>query len=182
MSAVGLTKFLEGRGSRPATGQEASMKSLLSRVPTNGGQAPAIYAAVHIDGRALDRLLRRSTASQRAVIADDLRTGRLEVGPYTERQARTLAKASYGYTNIAGKLTEAQRFGVRSGSRKLSAFERREPSPEYFDRLVERFPNQVMAALDRHTAPTANNMTNGNADQDHANDNEVASQQMVLPM
>ena len=92
------------------------------------------YTAAHIDGRILDRMLRRSSPSQRAVIADDLRTGRLELGPLTARQAQRLAQASQGYINIAGK--------------------RREPTPVWFDRLMKRYPTQVMAAIDRGTAPS----------------------------
>ena len=114
-----------------------------------------VHTAEHLDGRTLDRILRRSSPSQRAVIADDLRTGRLEVGSYTEQQARMLAKASYGYVSIASMLTDIERFAVRSGGRKLSEFagKRREPTPAYFDRMMKRYPTQVMAALDRYTAP-----------------------------
>jgi hypothetical protein len=114
------------------------------------------YTAAHIDGRILDRMLRRSSPSQRAVIADDLRTGRLELGPLTARQAQRLAQASQGYINIAGKLTDLERFAVRSGGRKLSEFagKRREPTPVWFDRLMKRYPTQVMAAIDRGTAPS----------------------------
>ena len=115
-----------------------------------------VYTAKHIDGRILNRMLRRSSPSQRAVIADDLRTGRLEVGALTARQAQRLARASEGYMNIANKLTDLERLAVCSGTRKLSAFtdKRREPTPAYFDRLMKRYPTQVMAALDRWTAPS----------------------------
>jgi hypothetical protein len=60
------------------------------------------------------------------------------------------------YINIASKLTDLERLAVRSGSRKLSAFtgKRREPTPAYFDRLMKRYPTQVMAALDRWTTPS----------------------------
>jgi hypothetical protein len=115
-----------------------------------------VHTAAHIDGRTLDRQLRKCSPSQRAVIADDLRTGRLELGPLTARQAQRLARASQGYFNIASKLTDLERLAVCSGSRKLSAFtdKRCEPTPAYFDRLMKRYPTQVMAALDRWTTPS----------------------------
>ena len=118
--------------------------------------AADVYTAAHIDGRTLDRQLRKCSPSQRAVIADDLRTGRLELGPLTARQAQRLARASQGYIAIANQLTDLERLAVRSGSRKLSAFtgKRREPTPAYFDRLMKRYPTQVMAALDRWTTPS----------------------------
>ena len=89
-----------------------------------------VHTAVHIDGRTLDRQLRKCSSSQRAVIADDLRTGRMEVGPLTGRQARRLTGASYGYTNSASKLTDLERVAVRAGKRKLYelAGKRREPT------------------------------------------------------
>jgi hypothetical protein len=55
-----------------------------------------VHTAAHIDGRTLDRQLRKCSPSQRAVIADDLRTGRLELGPLTARQAQRLARGVPG--------------------------------------------------------------------------------------
>jgi hypothetical protein len=176
----------------------------ISRATTNGGQAA--YGAAHIDGRALNRMLRGSTASQRAIIADDLRTGRLVVSPLTGPQSRLLTGASYGYAYTASKITDAERVAVKLG-KSLSA---RHAKPSFwaavaramdevfaendggdihgfddqvlakvgpthlyddaFDRLAARYPNQMMAALDRVTAPTMK--TNGNAG--HANDNNDA--------
>ena len=116
----------------------------------------AVYTAEHIDGRTLDWRLRRSSPSQKAIIADDLRTGRLELAPLTARQAKRGVGASAGYMNIANRLSDLERLAVRGGSRKPSAFtdKRREPTPAYFDRLMKRYPTQVMAALDRWTAPS----------------------------
>ena len=118
--------------------------------------AADVYSTQHIDGRTLDRMLRRSSPSQKAVIADDLRTGRLELGPLTARQAQRLSQASQGYINIVSRLADLERLAVCSGSRKLSAFtgKRCEPTPAYFDRLMKRYPTQVMAALDRWTTPS----------------------------
>ena len=194
---------------------------LITQNGKNGknGKHPAanVYGVAHIDGRALDRLLRRSTASQRGVIADDLHTGRLEVGPLTRRQACLLAGASYGYAHTAGKLTDAERAAVKLG-KSLSA-RHTKPSPwaamaramtevyaelgefesisggdlvdrvmakigpthlydDAFDRLVARYPEQTMAALDRATAPT-----NGNGPgHEHDNDNDELAGQMSFAL
>ena len=113
-----------------------------------------VYTAEHIDGRTLERMLRRSSPSQKAVIAADLCTGRLEVGPLTDRQARLLARASYGYTNIASKLADLERFAVRTGTRKLAEFAGKAARTHRdFDRFVGRYPKQLMAAVDRYTRP-----------------------------
>ena len=118
------------------------------------------------------------------MIADDLRTGRLEVSPFTERQARTLAKASYGYVNIASKLTDPERAAVADGSRKLSEFagRRREPTAAYFDRLVGRYSEQVMAALDRHTAPPTNGNGCGHANDNHPTNGAAAADELASQM
>jgi hypothetical protein len=156
----------------------AQTTSTSSRSVNGNGKhaAAAVYAAVHIDGRALNRLLRRSAPSQKAVITHDLRTGRLEVGPLTWAQSLALTGASSGYAYTASQLTDAERAAVDLGQ-SLSVWHLK---PDAFttaltrtmnevmrgtfrdeavdvgtlvDRLVERYPDRVMAALDRHTSP-----------------------------
>lgn len=147
------------------------MKPLFSLPPLNG---QAAFGTAHISGRELGRMLRRSSPSQRAVIADDLRTGRLEVGPLTERQARWQTGASHGYVHIVSKLTDPERTAVADGSRKLSEFAGRrcEPTDAEVGRFVQRVgtvrlvriigANTLMAAIECHTAPPINGASNDN--------------------
>jgi hypothetical protein len=81
---------------------------------------PGVVKHAIVDGRTFDSMLRRSSASQRAVIADDIHTGRLVVSPLTARQSRLLATASQGYTHTASKLTDSERTAVINGQ-SLSA-------------------------------------------------------------
>jgi hypothetical protein len=141
-----------------------------SRSVNGNGEAAT---TTRIEGRAFNRLLRRSTPSQKAIIAADLHAGRLEIVAPTWSQVLALAGGSYGYAYTAGKRTDAERAAVHCG-RSLSGFH---STPDVFtalaramnavlresdeavdvgtlvDRLVERYPDRVMAAFDRYTAP-----------------------------
>lgn len=93
---------------------------------------------VHITGRKLNRKLRDASASERAVIIDDLRTGRLIITDFTTGQTRQLAAVS------------------------LVAADRRPPDEErraarldhQADLAVERLGvDRIFRALDKITSP-----------------------------
>jgi hypothetical protein len=76
-----------------------------------------------ITGRQLARLLRRLNASQRAILASDLRSGTLIVTDLTAQQAECLAAANHAYVTVAHHLPDDDvRREVRWGYYGLAQF------------------------------------------------------------
>ena len=84
-----------------------------------------------LSGRELDRVVRASTPTKRALLAADIEAGRVAVERHTARQARLLARASSPYANAARKLSPTERAACRIGGLKL-AEKARERCPLYF--------------------------------------------------
>jgi hypothetical protein len=75
-----------------------------------------------ITGRQLARLRRRLNPSERALLADDLRTGKLMVMRLTAQQAECLAQANHAYVSIVRGLSDEARCDVRWGFAGLAQF------------------------------------------------------------
>jgi hypothetical protein len=156
--------------------------STSSRIVNGNGKhaAAVVYTATHISGRVLNQRLRKATPSQKAIIVSDLHTGRLEVAPLTWAQSLALAGGSYGYAYTSSKITDAERAAVVRGQSLSAWHTHTEPEPfaaltramnavmrevnreigdadisvgDLVDRLVAKYPDRVLAALDRVTSP-----------------------------
>jgi len=83
-----------------------------------------IPTPVHLTGRQLDRRIRHASAAELAVIADDLRSGRLVVSNFSPRQADLAVRfASVSYDRQADRAVE------RLGAERLWAAFARATAP-----------------------------------------------------
>jgi hypothetical protein len=115
-------------------------------------------APVHMTGRKFDRLVQTATPSKRALLADDLRAGRIVLNSLTTRQANAVARANHNYASIVRRLTAAEKHGVDHEHYRLCKFAKVPATDELVDRVVARLGvARVFAALDRATAPTNGN-------------------------
>jgi hypothetical protein len=87
--------------------------------------------------RQLDRKVRGSNATQRALLANDLQTGRVVVDRLTARQARLLTGCSFGYQNAVAHLSAFQMAWLRSGRTTMAEVVKR-PSEAAIERFLER--------------------------------------------
>jgi hypothetical protein len=115
--------------------------------PPRGAQA----TAKKISGRKLSR--KRISPIHLALLAADLVKGEVEISNLTPTQASGLTGASVGYVHTASKLTPEEREDVKRGRASLSQFHNREPSDARLDRIVRKYPQRIMQALDRYTQP-----------------------------
>jgi hypothetical protein len=96
-----------------------------------------------LTGRQLERELKAMTAAQRALMADDLASGRVVVDRWTRRQARRQTGCSFGYQNTIAHLTPHDRQRVRCGFAKLSDFHNNKPSEAAIERFLKRADFEV---------------------------------------
>lgn len=131
--------------------------------------APTVKPAVgqrpkQIDGSTLARWVKRASATTRAFVALDLEAGDLVVSGMNAKQARTLARASFGYVNTVRGLSATDLAEVRGGRRSLAAFHLRyRPlSDAALDRLLMSAGlERVLSRLDALTAPAKGNGSGG---------------------
>jgi hypothetical protein len=97
-------------------------------------KAPPISATVVevqptvITGRELNRRVRKLSPTGKALFAVDLTTGATQVVNHTERQARLLTGASFGYVNTLLSMSESDRALVKRGWAPLAAAHQRRKS------------------------------------------------------
>src|SRR5262249_4589261 len=98
-----------------------------------------VVPELKLTGRQLDRQVKASNPTQRALLANDLETGRTKVDRYTRRQSRLLAKCSLGYQNTVAHLEPHERQRVRCGFAKLSDFyNHKKPTEQQIERYLNR--------------------------------------------
>jgi hypothetical protein len=76
-------------------------------------------------GRDVARKAKHNSASNRALLAADLCTGRVMIERLTPRQAQQLARASYSYAHVARGLLPLERAAIESGTLSLANVARR---------------------------------------------------------
>lgn len=98
---------------------------------------PLITAPVQITGRRLNHKLKAASEFERALIIDDLRTGKLVVTDFTTPQVRHLVAASLV---VVRRPPDEKRQTARLDHQA--------------DQAIERLgPDRLMRALDRFTSP-----------------------------
>jgi hypothetical protein len=107
-------------------------------------------------GRRLNRLTRRASPRDRALLAVGLTRGEIQVTEYTLKQATTLTGASLGYTITTNRLTPEECTQLARGSISLCRLHlRHRHSNAELDRVVQTYGiDALWRALDRATAPT----------------------------
>jgi hypothetical protein len=102
-------------------------------------------------GRDVARKARRNSASNRALLAADLCTGRVIIERLTPRQAQQLARASYSYAHVARGLLPLERAAIEGGTLSLAnVARRRNLSDAKIERVVRAFgPSRVLAVIER---------------------------------
>jgi hypothetical protein len=106
-------------------------------------------------GRDVARKAKRNSASNRALLAADLCTGRVIIERLTPRQAQQLARASYGYAHVVRGLLPLERAAIESGTLSLANVARRRNfhSDAKIENVVRAFgPGRVLAVLKRMTS------------------------------
>ncbi len=108
---------------------------------------------VKITGRKLAARASRARPAQRALLAHDLETGRIELIQPTRRQALALTGASGGYLNAVSCLSNDDQARLRNGYVTLSRLHR-----NVAERTIESFVKRVGVArvfnvIDRLTQP-----------------------------
>ena len=127
---------------------------MFRRYVSLAASASPVYPEV-ITGRELDRRIEQSNPTQLALSAYDLSTGTTRVERFTNKQARLLTRASYGYCHTVAVATDRERAALRGGFLSLSELHNRPPSHAAVDRIVARLgAERVLDALDRLTRPT----------------------------
>jgi hypothetical protein len=96
--------------------------------------------------------------SQKALVANDLLTGKLCVEHLTGAQACALASVSVGYVHTASRLVNSERAAIRHGYLKLSGFHNKPKRPrdevQALDKIIARYGiAAVFGAVERATAP-----------------------------
>jgi hypothetical protein len=103
-------------------------------------------------GRALARLLKASTAAQRALVAADIIDGRLNIVALTQSQVATLCGSSSGYVSTAAHLNARDRSRVRGGVASLATYHLNNDAN--VKRMIEHLgADRVFDLLDELTQP-----------------------------
>jgi hypothetical protein len=115
----------------------------------------SVAVEVKITGAELNRRVDKSTPTERALLAHDLVTGRIEVAQFTTHQARLLAKCSQPYQYQVMRLSDHERHRLRCRWTTLAELHSKVCDGAVL-RLVRKIgPDRVLRALDIVTAPQA---------------------------
>ena len=125
----------------------------------NSSNAPRVTSRAPIRGVTgwrLNELLKRASATDRALIANDLARGVLQVLRPTHAQVAALAHVSTGYVGTVSRLTGDERVRVARGQLSLSRLHKRRHivTDTEIDRLGAQYGAEAfLRALDRVTTP-----------------------------
>jgi len=123
------------------------------RPPVNTSATPDRPART-LTGRRLNRLLKGASPRDRALIANDLARGTVQLRQPTYAQAAALARVSTGYVATVGRLTAEERLQLARGFLSLPCLHHRRRSDRALDRVAERYGVAALwRALERATAP-----------------------------
>jgi hypothetical protein len=114
-----------------------------------------VTAEVKLTGRQLLDQLKAGSATQVALLADDLTSGRVVVDRLTRPQARRLTGCSFGYQNTVAHLAPHERQRVRCGFEKLSEYHNKKTDHQIEIWIRKHGVDRVFAALDRLTSLTS---------------------------
>jgi hypothetical protein len=115
----------------------------------------SVAPEVKITGAELLHRVDKSTPTERALLAHDLASGRIEVAHFTTHQAKVLARCSQAYQYQVSRLSDHERHRLRCRRTTLGELHAKVCDGAVL-RLVKRIgPDRVMRALDIVTAPQA---------------------------
>jgi hypothetical protein len=122
----------------------------ISNLPTSG------KSVIYVTGTKLASMLRKASATRRAVIDHDLCTGRLVVVGLTATQAQPITKVSRGYRCTAAGLDPLQLAAMRYGWATVSQYHNKKPTDAAIARFIKGVgADRVFAVLDEITKPPA---------------------------
>jgi hypothetical protein len=114
---------------------------------------------IKISGRMLAALLKKASATRKALVDNDLRTGRMVVIGMTADQSRRFSGTPRGYQCTVANLAQHERERLRNGWATISDYHngdlKKRPSDAAIERCIKRWgADRVLQVLDRMTAPT----------------------------
>jgi hypothetical protein len=125
---------------------------MLQRIPFLSSTAGEVQT---ISGQELGRRVRRLDPTGKALLADELKGGAVQVFGLTDRQARALTGAKFGYTNAVAHLTERERAHVRAGTLSLASKQRQRRQPESLTEHLMRASRDERREAARVVGPAA---------------------------
>lgn len=113
----------------------------------------SVAVEVKLSGAEFTRRVDKSTPTERALLAHDLASGRIELSHFTSHQARALAKCSQAYQYNVSRLSDHERHRLRCRWTTLGELHAKVCDGAVL-RLVRKIgPDRVMRALDIMTTP-----------------------------
>ena len=115
----------------------------------------SVAVEVKLTGAEFQRRVNKSTPTEKALLAYDLASGRIELSQFTSHQAKGLATCSQAYQYQVSRLTDHERDRLRRRWTTLAELHGKVCDGAVL-RLVKRIgPDRVLRALDIVTAPQA---------------------------
>jgi len=110
-------------------------------------------------GRRLNELIKSASPRDRALIANELVRGVVQILPPTYAQAAALTHVSASYVATVGRLTPKERVQLARGLLSLPRLHNRRRGDAELDRVVKRHGiDALWRALERATAPSSDSV------------------------